>query len=406
MAEELSVGMKVRWADDRSDYTVRSLNEDWAMIKPLGERRTFSVPTSELDWAPRTEPPDTQERADSRLLDTATALEGDIHPESPSAWLSPRLGRIPRAWRWAIMAADGVATAILLILYLASEGSLAQITYWVSWLVTLFVLLSLALVEFPRRTLRLLRAIDAVIYHSFPWLSAVALAALVALWALGQSAQQRLEVTIGAIGVGLIVRAINDVTYGHTYRRRFFRLAFARHTQRLMVGLVIFAASWSFLLATTRSGTPKATDSLALAGAIVAAATGSIGAAIRLAVRQRKHATQLVAAVDELGLNVRLEIGRQKVAESWLSLDRVLMGGADTGVPLFATRSESEHMRALLTACLLRLTQQAVPDESWKLLTRAVNCVSTWSVEECTSSLLAYLAATRRHFAFMVDTTA
>jgi hypothetical protein len=121
-------------------------------------------------------------------------------------------------------------------------------------------------------------------------------------------------------------------------------------------------------------------------------------------VRQRKYVTQLVAAIDELALTVRIGGDPEKVTRSWLSLDRNLLGGVDTGVAFFATQTESEQMRAVLAACVTRITGQAAWDQSWKVLELAEVKVADWDDEECHSGLLAYLTESRRRFAPLVDT--
>jgi hypothetical protein len=261
--------------------------------------------------------------------------------------------------------------------------------------------------EFERQFSWFVERIDGVIYYTFPYLSRVAFIALIAALILLERPQERLQTTILAISALLIIRLVNKLSYGQSFKRRYFRLAFAMHTQRAVVSLAIFAASWSLLLAATEvGGASAATNPLALAGAIIAAASAAIGAVIRVAVRQRKFATQMVLALDELAVAVRSEDEAAKVIKAWLNLDRSLLGGVDTGVPFFTTRVESEQMRALLAVCIGKVAGQSTWDKSWLLMRRAESLVADWQVEQCRSGILAYLAMTRKHFEGNVDTAA
>jgi hypothetical protein len=340
------------------------------------------------------------------ILNAARVLEEGVHPNSAYATLTPRLERFSRRRKRVTLGASTAGALLCAYFYVSSAGSLSSLGWFAGFIVSCLLTLSLAYAEFPRLTIRVAKALDVVVYHTFPWASFLAIAGLIVLMILQRSPAQRLQVTIIAIGAALILRGFNSLVYGRTYGRRHFRLAFARHTQRAVVVLAIFAVSWTFLLAASQADPPGSTSQFALAGATIAAVSTSVGAGIRLAARQRKHATQLVSAIDDAGLQLRLGAANEKLLQSWLTLDRSLMSGADTGVPMFATDTESEHMRALLTACILRVTEQTEWDPSWKLLAQAIDQVATWDTELCRSSLLAYLAESRRYFQSFVDTTA
>ncbi len=384
---------------------VREVSGGRAIVEESGSGRRLDLPVDQLDWAGRAVD-EWQEAASARMLETASRLGEGVHPESAAATLAPWVQRVPRGVRTLLLLALAALAVVSFVLYVKLSDSVLGILCLTGFILLALLSTSLSYSLFERRVLRLLSVIDEVLYRVVPFLAVVPVGVLVVLWVVRSAPEERLEVTIAAIGFLLFVRLVNDLVLGRTRRRRAFRVTFARHTHRVLVGLVPFVASWVFLLGVTRGDDAAVVNPLALAAAVIGAVTASVGAFVRSMVRQRKHATQVVSAVDELLISLRTADDPEKLVRNWLALDRTLSSGVDTGAPMFATGAESEHVRALVAVCIAKIARQSTWDASWKLLRRAEVEVAEWDVQQCKDAVAAHLVDVRKLFATGVDTAA
>jgi hypothetical protein len=337
------------------------------------------------------------------LLRLAVKLESGTHPDSAHAHLSPRISKAPP---WLRVTGIIVATAASTWsgwLFAHASNTVTGLTYYPLFILSLLVLAPLVWVQFPTAMRRINRVVD----DHLVWCTAgVAATAVTFLYVVARTAEERLQTAFITVGLIMVVRSFNQGSFGRSYRQRFIRLTIASHSQRVLVGLLIFSASWAVLLSAVHSSVQTPVSPVAAAGAIIGAASAAIGAAIRVMARQRKQATLVLVAIDELLANLSVEWDSKKAIPAWLSLDRCLSTGYDTGVRFFATPAESEHMRALLAACVDKIGHQPVQDPAWKLLAIAKEAVSGWDNETCRDSVCAYLVKSRSYFAKRIDTAA
>lgn len=366
-------------------------------------------PPGELDDAIRVAPDrdGTHDDRSNRLLNAAVALEGEVHPESAYVRFGPHLERLPR---WAavallVLAAGAFVTAIIQLS--GRRGVGPSLLFVAVYMVSACAVAALSWAVFPDGMRRAISVVDRWGPRVFLALTVFVGLVLCVLFALGPTAEDRLSTMVFAVGALLICRVTNQTVPGQSRRRRSVHVTLALHSQRVLVGLSILAAIWALLLPAAQAAAESTGSQLAVTGSLIGAATAALGAVNRVMQRQRKVATQTVSAIDDLlAALLPFDLVADQVTRAWSALDRAWSTGVDTGVRLFATPAQTDQERALMAACLGRLTSGVPWTSSGKLQDRAAEVTARWDLEVCRASLVEHLTAARACHARYVDVAA